>query len=204
VTRGSPPCRQTSGSRAAREPGDARQPAMQTDEPQSHGGAPVTRGSSPPSPCTQAAGWLDWAYQLLASPTCDGCTACARCCAGPIPMWREEFEALYAFLHHQRLPLPARWPTDEWAPCPWLRAGEGRCEVYVVRPFICRAFGLVPWLPCPLGLLQPLPPALCRQLLAGYCSRPRRPFFAWLAIRDMARHVAAPIPTASPVSLLKE
>jgi Fe-S-cluster containining protein len=35
-------------------------------------------------------------------------------------------------------------------PCRFRDEAAGRCRIYPARPLICRLFGLVEWLPCPV------------------------------------------------------
>jgi hypothetical protein len=42
------------------------------------------------------------------------------------------------------------------------------------RPFICRAFGLVPWLPCTLGKIHALAVDRALRVFGDYASRPRK------------------------------
>ncbi len=124
--------------------------------------------------------WLDAAYRLLDSPDCDGCPECSSKCAGAVQVWREEYMILRLAAEGAGLPWP---PADadahgEWDPCPFLDEG-GRCTVYLWRPFICRAFGLVPWLPCTLAKINPLPVARSLGLFGDYASRPRKTLAEW-------------------------
>jgi len=152
----------------------------------------------PPDPRLAPRAWLDWAFSLLVSPTCDGCTACAAKCAGDLPVWREEAEALVAAAAQAKVDLATTLsPTQEDQPCPFLDPATHLCRAYAVRPLVCRAFGLVPWLPCPLGTVStnttrrlptPLPEPVLRQLLKGYTSRPRLPLSAWVSRLALPHH----------------
>lgn len=122
--------------------------------------------------------WLDAAYRLLVSDTCDGCTECSAKCAGPIQVWREEYETLRQAAEALGLAWPPHEPASEFNVCPFLDAG-GLCTVYSARPLVCRAFGLVPWLPCTLGKTSPMDVARALRLFADYASRPRKTLAQW-------------------------
>jgi hypothetical protein len=122
--------------------------------------------------------WLDEAYSVFHGPVCDGCTDCAAKCAGSIQVWREEYEALRLAAAEAGLTWPPTPPASDWDPCPFLDE-RALCAVYSARPFICRAFGLVPWLPCSLDKTEPLPVAEALRLFADYASRPRKTLAAW-------------------------
>jgi hypothetical protein len=124
--------------------------------------------------------WLDAAYRLLHSADCDGCSECSSKCAGAIQVWREEYILLRLAARAGGLPWPPDAPQGEWDPCPFLDA-SGRCAVYLSRPFICRAFGLVPWLPCSLGKIQPLAVDAALRVFGDYASRPRKTLAEWTA-----------------------
>ena len=133
-----------------------------------------------PDPYRNPVAWLRWAYAVLDSPACSGCTSCADKCAGAFGMWREEFirlrsAALAASIDPGRLD-----PADEWSPCPFLDPADRLCLVYPARPLVCRAFGLLPLLPCPISKARPLPDALARRIMADYASRPRKTYWQWL------------------------
>ncbi len=128
------------------------------------------------------AGFLELAARLAHRGQCDGCTQCADKCAGPIAMWREEAEAIADFAAANGVDL-AGPPDDEWQPCAFLDAASRQCLIYPVRPLVCRLFGIVPWLPCPLpDGPEPLGPDLARAIISAYASRPRRTLWQWLEI----------------------
>ncbi|MGD9518310.1 MAG: YkgJ family cysteine cluster protein [Armatimonadota bacterium] len=140
-----------------------------------------------PDPVDNPRAWLRWAYALLICPECDGCTKCAVKCAGPIPLWREEAEALARLAAEQGLVTSVRRPIGEDDPCPFLDTQTRLCQVYTARPLICRAFGLVPWLPCPAREKEAkakaprqLSPKAVTLVLEGYTSRPRRTLIEWM------------------------
>lgn len=96
---------------------------------------------------------------------CDGCHECGLRCTSGIQMGKGEFEQIVACLREQD-PWQVRrvleqekrivWFEDiETEQCLFYDVPKRRCIVYPARPLICRLFGRVEWLPCPLG--KPLP-----------------------------------------------
>jgi uncharacterized protein len=71
------------------------------------------------------------------------CEGCGECC-GVIPVTSAEFEKVkqYAFLNGVT-------PLDQGLTCPFRQ--NNRCQVYPVRPIICRIFGHSVKLVCPKG-----------------------------------------------------
>lgn len=96
---------------------------------------------------------------------CDGCDMCgARCTAG-VPMLQAEFEAIRLYLgspegeearrveqEDKQTPYPGTEPEDGvfYTACRFRDVERGRCSIYPVRPLVCRLFGHVEWLPCPI------------------------------------------------------
>ena len=73
------------------------------------------------------------------------------------------------------------WFEDiETEMCLFYDVSKRRCIVYPVRPLICRLFGLVEWLPCPLG--KPLPQIKEGvKLIQAYAEERRATFPEWCA-----------------------
>jgi ferredoxin len=135
-----------------------------------------------PNPHKAPAAWLRWAYALLDREECSGCTACSHKCAGAIPMWREEAITIHSFVEQKHIALPGSTLLHEWTLCIFLNPRDNLCRIYPVRPLVCRAFGLVPWLPCPIDRVGLLADSLVNRIVDDYTSRPRRPFFDWLRV----------------------
>lgn len=110
----------------------------------------------------------DWRYPGLkperADP-CDGCHGCGSRCTAGIQMARDEFDLI---VEHLRTLDPAEalrvlnedktWVWFEEAQvqaCHFYDMRQRRCLVYPARPLVCRLFGRVEWLPCPLGKAVP-------------------------------------------------
>ena len=72
------------------------------------------------------------------------CSGCGECCTDLLPLTREEVRRLqvYAWKHrlkeHSQAPFFDPGATD--LTCPFRNQAEGRCEVYEIRPKICRSF----------------------------------------------------------------
>jgi len=122
---------------------------------------------------------------------CDGCDGCgARCTAG-IEILEAEFHAIQEALN--RLPAAERErvlgqekrvtvPGTDYAytACRFRDVERGRCLVYAARPLICRLFGHVEWLPCPIGKV-PAPVAGGVPLMQTYGREPLKTYEEWLA-----------------------
>jgi len=127
---------------------------------------------------------------------CDGCDACgARCTAG-VPMLRPEFEAIQAYLagpegaegrrveqEDKQAPYPG---TDDvfYTACRFRDIERGRCSIYPVRPLVCRLFGHVEWLPCPIEKVPAVPGAL--EMMRRYGEAPQKTYEEWLADQPAA------------------
>ena len=135
-----------------------------------------------------------FAEQIDQSP-CDGCYACGARCAAGVPMLRVEYEAIRAYLdspageearrvesQDKRVPYPG---TDEadgayYTACRFRDIERGRCSVYPVRPLVCRLFGHVDWLPCPIEKVpSPVPGGV--EIMRRYGDVPQQTYEEWLA-----------------------
>ena len=119
---------------------------------------------------------------------CDGCHECGLRCTSGIQMTRPEFERIVEHLRTLDSRRVARvldqekrivWFEDtETEACLFYDVSKRRCLIYPVRPFICRIFGRVEWLPCPLG--KPLPQIENGiQLIQDYAGERRLTFPEW-------------------------
>lgn len=111
---------------------------------------------------------------------CNGCDECGARCTTGVPMTRGEYRALRTYVNSpegaearrvERLPRDVPYPggddalsatdpalLEEWptyTACRFRDTELGRCTVYPVRPLVCRLFGHVEWLPCPIGRVAP-------------------------------------------------
>lgn len=124
---------------------------------------------------------------------CNGCDACgARCTAG-VRIAEPEYQAIRDYLagsggHRARLVerQPKRMPypgTEEadgvfYQACRFRDQEAGACAIYPVRPLICRLFGHVDSLPCPISRVpQTLPGS--PEPLRPYLSSRRLTYEEW-------------------------
>lgn len=135
-----------------------------------------------------------YAGRIDQSP-CNGCDECgARCVAG-VPIQHEEFLALRAFVagaegadarrveqEHKELPYPGTEESDGvfYTACRFRDVERGRCTVYPVRPLVCRLFGHVEWLPCPIQKIS-APAPNGPEIMRRYGEAPLRTYEEWLA-----------------------
>ena len=72
------------------------------------------------------------------------CSNCGECCADLLPVTPEEIKRIKAYVekHHikERNDKPFYDPNATDLTCPLRNNKEQRCEVYPVRPLICRQF----------------------------------------------------------------
>lgn len=128
---------------------------------------------------------------------CNGCDECGARCVADVRMTRAEFEAIAAYRagpaaeevlaverQEKLLPYPGTDPGDAplatYRACRFRDGERGRCAVYPVRPVICRLFGHVEWLPCPI---QKIPVSLPDgpSLMRAYSAQPLRTYEEWEA-----------------------
>lgn len=121
---------------------------------------------------------------------CDGCDECGTRCTGGIRILQSEFEALRAEL--QRLPqaevarvlgqtkeLPIPGTDVTYTACQFRDVERGRCLVYRARPLICRLFGHVEWLPCPIARVTTVAEGAV-SVMQAYATQPRKTYDEWL------------------------
>lgn len=127
---------------------------------------------------------------------CHGCDHCGTRCTAGIQVLRSEYEAVLAELarlpaeevarvlgQEKRLPIPG---TDEqYTACEFRDVELGRCLVYPARPLICRLFGHVEWLPCPIFKVEKTVPGAV-SLMQAYAGEPRKTFAEWAAEEELA------------------
>jgi Fe-S-cluster containining protein len=68
---------------------------------------------------------------------------CGDCC-GPAPVTQAEFDRIVDYITQHKIV-----PREQGQTCPLYL--DGRCSVYEVRPFACRAFGHVAGMACSRG-----------------------------------------------------
>jgi hypothetical protein len=129
---------------------------------------------------------------------CDGCDECgARCTAG-VPMLQSEYAAIRAYVdgpqgeeareveqQSKRIPYPGTVPTEGvfYTACRFRDVERGRCGIYPVRPLICRLFGHVEWLPCPISKV-PGPTPGGPEIMLEYRKAPQHTYEEWLELSD--------------------
>ncbi len=111
-------------------------------------------------------------------------------------MTQWEFEQIQSLVNAHDLGTGLR-PTAQHAgpfaaPCRFRDGEAGRCRIYPARPLICRLFGLVEWLPCPLrrwGVRQPNGIDIMR----WYATLGPRTYQHWLQADSRNIHMEAQI-----------
>lgn len=125
---------------------------------------------------------------------CDGCDACGTRCTAGVPMAEWEFAAIEAELarlppeetarvlgQEKRLPIPGT--EESYLACRFRDTERRRCLIYPARPAVCRLFGHVEWLPCPIGQVPaPVPGAV--PLMQRYADAPRRTYEEWATMGE--------------------
>ncbi len=146
----------------------------------------------------------DWRYPGFppeedAKNPCDGCHECGLRCSAGIQMTRNEFDLILGHLK-QADPADASRVLAQNKELPWFEdifreaclfydVTRRGCLIYAVRPLVCRLFGRVEWLPCPLG--RPLPQIRRGvEIMLIYASERRATFGEWCmesGISDLRR-----------------
>jgi len=77
-------------------------------------------------------------YEILNIPKHENCVNCGKCC-GLIPATKEEIKEIqkYIGVHHI---TPNKVNSID---CPFRNEKEKRCDIYPVRPLVCRLFGVI-------------------------------------------------------------
>jgi Putative zinc- or iron-chelating domain len=122
---------------------------------------------------------------------CNGCDHCGTRCTAGIQVLRREYEAARAELarlpaeevarvlgQEKRVPIPGAEET--YTACEFRDTERGRCLIYPARPLICRLFGHVEWLPCPIFKVGKVVPGAV-SLMQAYAGEPRKTFAEWAA-----------------------
>ena len=77
--------------------------------------------------------------------TCNGkCSRCGSCCTEHLPVTRREVEDIRRWLadHPDYQPHYMSWQTGSnlYSICPFHNPNTGLCDIYEVRPYVCRDF----------------------------------------------------------------
>ena len=142
----------------------------------------------------------DWGYPRRKRRTgnpqdpCDGCHDCGLRCTAGVQMAADEFDRIVDYLRTCE-PAGALRVLEQSKTVPWFEditaeaclfydVARRRCLIYPARPLVCRLFGRVEWLPCPLGkaLPQVHDPL---ELMETYSRQRRATFPEWCAERGV-------------------
>jgi Fe-S-cluster containining protein len=137
----------------------------------------------------------DWRYPGLGrdeaeADPCEGCQECGLRCTAGVQMTRLEFDRIVDYLRQcdgsQVLRVLEQEKRRPWFEdieteyCIFYDVSRERCFVYPARPFICRLFGHVEWLPCPQG--KPVPQIEDGlAVIQAYARQKRKTFAEWCA-----------------------
>ena len=141
----------------------------------------------------------DWRYPGVPQldrdlNSCDGCHECALRCTAGVQMTEEEFLRIVEHLRGLDPRQVTRvldqdkqvtWFEDtNTEACLFQDVTRGGCIVYPARPLVCRLFGQVEWLPCPLGRRLPqVRDGL--ELIQAYAEERRATFPEWCVARGL-------------------
>ncbi len=140
------------------------------------------------------ADWWEIARKDESGDPCDGCHECGLRCVAGIQMTRPEFDRI---VEHLRGLDPSQvirvmeqekrvaWFEDiETEACLFYDVARRRCLVYPARPLVCRLFGRVEWMPCPIGKqLRPIRDGL--RIFQEYAGEERATFVEWCTALGM-------------------
>lgn len=124
-----------------------------------------------------------------ATDPCAACTACSLRCTEGMPISEFEFhrivEALRAQDPRQIRKVLEQEKVQAWCEgltytaCLFLDTESRQCVIFPARPLICRLFGRVKYLPCPIARI---PADLdARHIIQVHASQRRQTFQAWMA-----------------------
>ncbi|HIE52196.1 MAG TPA: YkgJ family cysteine cluster protein [Armatimonadetes bacterium] len=130
---------------------------------------------------------------------CDGCDGCGLRCLEGWELTQAEFAAILDYL--ETLPpeevrrVVGQKKTFAWGEgevparfCLFRDVERNNCFIYPVRPLICRLFGFVEWLPCPLDKV-PLVLPDGWEIMRRYAQFERQPWRDWMAVSPRARRL---------------
>lgn len=90
---------------------------------------------------------------LLNIPAHTKCNNCGKCC-GLVPVTVQEIHTIKKYLlEHKQAQNFAVQHSKQGLTCPFRNEKDKKCEIYDVRPLICRLFGVVEgkFMQCPQG-----------------------------------------------------
>ncbi len=138
--------------------------------------------------------WKDIPSQVVGEmdqAVCNGCDGCGLRCAAGVQVTRSEMNTIRLYTDDLKNRVAVEKVLGQSKEvdlgddvkvfaCRYRDMENGRCAIYPVRPLICRLFGYVEWLPCPIEKVQqkvPLGEAL--EIMAEISKQPRRTFEEW-------------------------
>jgi Fe-S-cluster containining protein len=162
-------------------------------------GEAVTGNADPALALTVLEDTRAFAAGIDQSP-CNGCDECGARCVSGVPMLQAEFAAIRGHLagpdgaearrveqEPKRLPYPGTAGEDQpeawYLACRFRDTERGRCSIYPVRPTVCRLFGHVEWLPCPIGKV-PAPAAGGWDAMRRYGQAVQKTYEDWLELEE--------------------
>jgi Fe-S-cluster containining protein len=129
---------------------------------------------------------------------CNGCDECGMRCTAGIQVLRSEWEAVREELgrlpreevermqgQEKQVLIPGT--EEKYTACEFRDVERGRCLIYPARPAICRLFGHVEWLPCPIFKVEKVVPGAV-ELMQAYAGEPRKTFAQWAAEDGVSLH----------------
>src|SRR5207248_301754 len=135
----------------------------------------------------------EFTSRLDQSP-CDGCDECGTRCTAGIQVLESEYRAIEEELarlpaeevarvlgQEKRVPIPGS--EERYTACRFRNVERGRCLIYQARPAICRLFGHVQWLPCPIFKITAHAPGAV-ELMQAYAGETRKTFEEWEAVHE--------------------
>jgi len=73
--------------------------------------------------------------------TKDGkCVSCGNCCTAILPVTKEEIKAIKRYIKRKHIKPVKKSNVDFDLTCPFRNNTEKKCNIYEVRPTICRDF----------------------------------------------------------------
>jgi len=85
------------------------------------------------------------------------CDGCGKCC-GPVPVFEHEYVKILKYVTDHEIPL-----KQQGLACPLYQ--DKRCQVYEIRPFLCRIFGHTSRMLCLNGNNSVLPDRKVEKLM---------------------------------------
>lgn len=68
------------------------------------------------------------------------CVSCGNCCTALLPITKEEIKAIKRYIRRKHIKIVKNSNVDLDLTCPFRNNTEKKCNIYEVRPTICRDF----------------------------------------------------------------